>query len=68
MAKTMKRLGLLIAVPFFIVVLYLIGALLGGIIPSVNTVNSENETRDRTIYLTANALHADIAIPVDNTI
>lgn len=62
----MKRLGLLIAVPFFIVVLYLFAALLGGIIPSGKTVSHDNEVRDRTIYLTANALHADIAIPVDS--
>lgn len=64
----MKRLGLLIAVPFFIVALYLFGALLGGIIPSGQSFISENETRDTTIYLTANALHADIAIPVDEAI
>lgn len=62
----MKRLGLLIAVPFFIVILYLFGALLGGIIPAGNANLSDNEARDRTIYLTANALHADIAIPVDD--
>lgn len=65
MGKAVKKLGLLIAVPFFIVVLYLFAALLGGIIPSGGTFQSENEPRNRTIYLTANALHADIAIPVD---
>lgn len=63
----MKRLGLFIAAPFFIVVLYLFAALLGGIIPSGKIVRYDNEERDRTIYLTANALHADIAIPVDAT-
>lgn len=66
MGKAVKRLGLLIAVPFFMVVLYLFAALLGGIIPSGSTATSENESRDRIIYLTANALHADIAIPVDD--
>ena len=62
----MKRLGLFIAVPFFTVVLYLFAALLGGVIHSGKTVSYNNEVRDRTIYLTANALHADIAIPVDD--
>lgn len=68
MGKAVKRLGLFIAVPFFIVALYLFGALLGGIIPSGTAVISEHETRDKTIYLTANALHADIAIPVDDDV
>jgi uncharacterized protein (TIGR02117 family) len=63
--KAVKRLGLFIAVPFFVVALYLFAALLGGVIPSGKTVSNDNEVLDTTIYLSANALHADIAIPVD---
>jgi len=68
MRKTIKNLGLLIATPFFVILLYLLAALLGGVIPSNITqgaVAADDEPA-RTIYLSANALHADIAIPVDS--
>lgn len=68
MRKIFKNLGLLVAAPFFVILLYLSAALLGGLIPSKlsrGAVASTNEPI-RTIYLSANALHADIAIPVDD--
>ncbi len=66
MRKLIKSLGLLIAAPFFVVVLYLLAALIGGLIPVGSkqfdkAVVSENHT----IYLLSNALHADIAIPIN---
>ncbi len=69
MHKLLKRLGLFIAAPFFVVILYLAAAFIGGIIPASKneTVNS-TQSKTKRIFLTANALHADIAIPVDDAI
>jgi len=65
MRKIFKRLGLCIAAPFFIVIIYLLAALLGGLIPSPSNQKINNAVLSKTVYLTSNALHADIAIPVD---
>lgn len=67
MRKFLKRLGLLIAAPFFVVTLYLLAALIGGLIPS-NTRQALNVSPllEKPVYLTYNALHADIAIPLNS--
>ena len=67
MRKIIKITGLFIAAPFFIVLLYLLAALIGGLIPtSIKAISSTSQPLDKPVYLTANALHADIAIPVNN--
>lgn len=65
MLKLIKRLGLVISAPFFVVLIYLVAALLGGLIPVTPNQKASNDGLSKTIYLTSNALHADIAIPVD---
>ena len=58
--------GLLITAPFFIVFLYLLAALMGGLIPSFKPLQTTfSPLLDKPVYLTANALHADIAIPIN---
>ncbi len=65
MRKLIKRMGLLIAAPFFIVLLYLFSALIGGVIPSGLKQSSVSLSLvEKPVFLTANALHVDIAIPV----
>ena len=67
MRKIIKRTGLLIAAPFLIVVLYLFSALIGGLIPSgKSTQTLDAPLLKQFVYLTTNALHADIAIPVNS--
>lgn len=67
MRLLIKRLGLFIAAPFFIVTLYLLAALLGGLIPSSSSPQAaQSEFLEKPVYLSANALHADIAIPLNS--
>ncbi len=67
MRKIIKTIGALIVAPFFIVFLYLLAALIGGLIPSsVKSVNETSRQLEKPVYLTANALHADIAIPINS--
>ncbi len=67
MRKIIKTIGALIVAPFFIVFLYLLAALIGGLIPSsVKPVNETSRQLEKPVYLTANALHADIAIPINS--
>lgn len=69
MRKLIKRTGLLIAAPFLIVLMYLFAALVGGLIPSnIAPQIADSELLENPVYLTSNALHADIAIPVDDNI
>ena len=67
MRKIIKVTGLFIAAPFFIVMLYLFAALMGGLLPSgIKAISGTSQPLQMPVYLTANALHADIAIPVNN--
>lgn len=66
MRKFMKRLGLLIAAPFFIKAVYLQAALIGGLIPvGYKQFDNTSLSPNHTVYLLSNALHADIAIPIN---
>jgi uncharacterized protein (TIGR02117 family) len=60
--------GLFIAAPFFMVILYLLASLVGGLLPSgvSGKFDAEEATAEHTVYLVSNALHADIAIPVND--
>ena len=65
MRTIIKKMGLLIVAPFFMVLIYLFAALVGGVVPYGLTKNGiKGEQMDKPVYLTTNALHADIAIPV----
>lgn len=66
MRNIFKKTGLLIAAPFFMVLLYLVAALIGGLVPSgIKQSSTNNPLLEKSVYLTTNALHADIAIPVN---
>lgn len=66
MRRTLKQLGLVISAPFLMVLLYLIAALIGGIVPGGFQKPLQNHSTQKkySIYLLSNALHADMAIPL----
>ena len=67
MKKTIKRIGVFTATPFLIVLLYLFAALIGGLIPSnFKPFDKTSRLLEDPVYLTANAMHADIAIPINS--
>jgi len=70
MRRIFQVIATVIGLPFGLVALYLLLALLGGLIPaSFNTsatASIENGDDDKvTIYLTGTLLHTDIAVPVN---
>lgn len=67
MRKWFFRLVLLLVSPLLLIVVYLIAALIGALIPaSLNTIEDEGSKLERPIYLIANLLHTDIAIPLNS--
>jgi len=58
---------LILASPILVVLLYLIAAGIGGVIPaSFNSINEQQATLEKPVYLLANLLHTDIAIPINS--
>jgi len=67
MRKWFFRLGFIALSPVLVVLLYLLAALIGGLIPvSFNSIDQEAKALEKPIYLLSNLLHTDIAIPVNS--
>jgi len=67
MRKWLFRLGILIISPVLVVALYLVAALVGSLIPaSFNSIDEAEGRFEKPVYLLANLLHTDIAIPVNS--
>lgn len=65
--KWLKRTILFAVLPLIPVCLYLFAALLGGLIPaSFKQAETDDRFLEQPIYLVANMLHADIAIPINS--
>ena len=57
----------ILAVPVILPALYLIAAVIGGLLPSsLNKTEPHEQMLEKPVYLSANMLHADIAIPVNS--
>ncbi|MEM7069417.1 MAG: TIGR02117 family protein [Pseudomonadota bacterium] len=67
MVTWLKTLIAVLLLPILAVLLYLAAALVGGLIPaSFNQANTDDQRLEKPVYLVANALHADMAIPVNS--
>lgn len=67
MSIRLKRLIWIVFSPVLLVGTYLLIALLGGLVPaSLNNSSADGRMLNQPVYLVANMLHADIAIPVNS--